>query len=734
MLDIIKQELINAGAFTSETHPLLKELAASIPNNSIPDRMKLTLAVSELVLFASQFRRNIAHWNGSFIPINAITFCLSSSGSGKDSSVNALRKCFHTGYHKFDEKRKLNAKLEAIRQAAEAGESEPNQQSTWKKYYLEPNPLFTAPSTVEGYIQHLNELDEAGMASGSVFSGEIGSELISSPVIQPLLQFLAEVYDEGSKEVKIIKNKEAQSKAIKNLPVSALFVGSQANILYDESVKNKFKLEFSTKLARRSFFNFNPEKITSPEFKSISDLLKYELNLETQALAARQRVDTTISSITDYQLSKLQHPIQVAEKTVELFLLYKRYNDELSNTISPLTPISKLVRLHCQWKALKLAGAFAFINQHEQIEPIDYIHAINFTELLDKDMQNFEIELVKEPYEVFATYMNSIAVNDKASISLHQLRKQGYIPLSGKPDIRMQELVYLAASYDTDGLYTIEGNSINFERIIKTEVNGVSFLPVYGDKDQRAKMCASGYEFAEVSFADLAELLSGDYAYSPFKFQDGIRSTSSIISGCKWICLDIDKTTISDTDAHYLLQEFNHHIVRTSDSNNPYKYRLLLELDSYVDISDKVWKPFIKSIAEYFALPVDSLPKAQIFFSYAGRPVLSVTNKKPVEVRDHLMIATAVEPRPEPSKLPPSTKKSQLSNIRDLLWYAFEAREGEGSLSLIRALHHLKDLGATPEIAEQAVREINDYWIYPIDETRFERTILAQIPKIWSTP
>ncbi len=38
----------------------------------------------------------------------------------------------------------------------------------------------------------------------------------------PLLNMISELYDEGSKEVKIVKARENQSKEVKNLPVSAL--------------------------------------------------------------------------------------------------------------------------------------------------------------------------------------------------------------------------------------------------------------------------------------------------------------------------------------------------------------------------------------------------------------------------------------------------------------------------------------------------------------------------------
>ena len=462
-------------------------------------------------------------------------------------------------------------------------------------------------------------------------------------------------------------------------------------------------------------------------------MLDFELEQENNALIARHQLEVKFSEITDYQLNKLKDPIHVSTEVINLFLLYKRYNLEMSELISGLYPISKLVRMHLQWKALKLAGAIAFFNKHEEITLDDYVSAINFTEMLDNDMQMFEIELVKEPYELFVSYMNSLAKSNKSSISLHQLRKLGYIPLNGKPEQRMKELIKLAASYDKDGIYTLEDNAINFEKIIKTTGNGVSYLSISGDKEYRAQHCTYGYEYIEIEFADLANLLTDDYAYSPFEFKDGIRGKDNLVGGCKWICLDVDKSTLTDEEVHFLLQNFNHHIVRTSNKDNPYKFRILLELDSYVAVPDKAWKPFIKSICEYLAIEADQLPKAQIFFSYKDRDVLSNINAEPLAVKDHLMIAyDQASQKVDVIKLTPAQRKEHLANIRDTFWYLYEAEDGQGSISMIRAIKHMKDLGASKEQTYDLINDANEYWIFGMEQERLEKTIYSQIERTFN--
>ena len=193
MLNLLHEDLTACGAFSGTLPSIVKQVVDSINNPLIPYRMKLTIAASELVFFTSNFRRNIRHWNGSFIPINAISFTISKSGSGKDSARNSALKCFKEGYSLIEEKRKQVATANAIKQAQSAGKPEPQSFESYHEYYRSPNPLFVAPSTSEGFIQHLNDLDTAGIGAGFIYAGEVGSEMATSSVFIDNIKLLAEL-------------------------------------------------------------------------------------------------------------------------------------------------------------------------------------------------------------------------------------------------------------------------------------------------------------------------------------------------------------------------------------------------------------------------------------------------------------------------------------------------------------------------------------------------------------
>ena len=748
MLELLEKELRDEGIFDNQLPPILGEMVKSIDNNMVPYRMKLTLAVSELMLFASHLRRNINHWNGSIIPINTITFSVAASGFGKDSSVNALRKCFKDGYAILDKKRKAIATQRAINLAKLEGKPNYDEWATYKEFYIKPNPLFVAPSTPEGFIQHLNDLDEAGTGAGFIYSGEFGAELANSPVIIENIKLLAEMYDEGSKEVKILKSRENQSKEIKNLPVSALFVGSQDNLLFNESIKALFKREFSTKLARRSFFNFSPEVIKPLDYSNGDDMIEAEIASEEAAKEARAIVNDKVADITKTNMETVGTALDVDPEVRRLFLKYKRYNFEKSELIKSMYPIAKITRTHLQWKALKLAGAIAIFNEHNAITKADYTAAIGFVELLDKDMQMFEAELVKEPYENFCDFMHAHAENNKYNIGLHTLKKLGYIPNTGNPTTKMKDLVHLAASYDPNGIYTVCEEGICYEEIVKTTVAGVSYVEVDNSgvidaiangaskdrvTEEKGKVGASadtGFQFYETYFEELGSMLYEDFAYSPFRFKDGKRGKDNIITGCKWVVLDVDTSSITDTEAHLLLSDINHHIARTSDKNNPFKFRIILELDSIVDISNQQWRFFIQSIASDLAITCDNLPKSQIYFSYAGegREVLSVLDAEPLSPKQHIIFASEAGANADNKTKSLSTKEQKTLLADELTTFeqAFNAENGAGSRKLIWAAKYAKELGMGNDEIEGLIHRINNYWLESMSEDRLEATIFSQ--------
>jgi len=749
MLEMYKNELESKGAFTKELPNIIKTLNNVIPNDRMPERMKAVISVSELVTFASQFRRNMWHWDGFELPINSISFLVAGSGTGKDSGVKAVRRAFAPAYDMIDDKRKELAKQNAIALAREAGIENPTDYEDYKDFYKPPVPVYIAPTTPEGMIEHINRITEHPVGAGSMYSGEIGDQLATSGNIDKIIESISEIYDTGDKEVIFTKGAQYRSKEIVSTPFSALFAGSPDYILYDAAVKRKFIFAFGSKLARRSFFAYIHELLPKPQFSSPKESVNHKRKLVDAANKIREQVAEESKKLAEYHLSKGNTCLSIDDEVFYLFDSYLNYNEEYANTMDRQYRLSILVREHLQWKALKLAGALAMFRYHDTVTGKDYIDAIRICEILDKDMARFEADLMKEAYETFSDHIRSLAKDGKAFLNLHTLRKSKYITTSGNPTQKMKELASLAASYDTEGIYTASAKGITYEKIQPVDTIRISYKPIDNSaiykiienggshKDLQnakaaiAKTISNGLTNDETTFDQLIKLLKGDYAYSPFQFKNGERSKENLIPGTKWLVLDIDDSTITMEEAHFLLQDINHYVTTSSNKDNMFKFRVIVELDSAVDVDPITWKHFYKSIADDLALKVDEVPQSQIFYSYSKGVILSTLDKEPIKVRDHLMYAInlATEKPKIEKPLSTSEKRAALADPYVTFNYAYECpNDGTGSRKLIRAAKHAYgQLGLTKEETIDLIRDINNYWVMPMPEERLENTILSQI-------
>lgn len=742
MLAQTKELLKQEGAFTGEQNKYLRNVIEAISFPTIDPRMKSVVAVAQVTAFASQFRRNIKLWDEhTEVPINAISFVITGSGAGKDSSVKAARKCFKSGYKVIEQASEAAAVAEAQQLAKDEGLPNPKDEAIYRAFLKPVPPIDIMPTTGPGLIQHINDIGDIGVGAGFMYSGEFSDELAYNQDMVENIKTLSEIYDTGDKEVKYTKTVESRSKAITGQPVSALFVGSPGHILYDEATKKKFHIAFMSKLARRSWFCYAPDKIEEEVFDNLDDFWAYEEAIEVASKQARIGMDLETHTIAEHHVQKLGQDITVSKEVERLYKTYKRYNNDVADLLPNQESTYALIRRHLQWKALKLAGAYVIMDRQDEITPKYFIEAIRFCEILDKDMEEFERDLNKAPHELLVDFFHTKTLVDGASeISTHDLKKQGFMNNVSKNKLR--EMVSLCAGYDKESVYSIinDGAAIHYEPIVKTDVINVTYKEIdcsslnkaiqvqdY-DKARQAKHDIAttvnyGFESADTTFADLPLLLEHDYAFSPFKFKDGVRRKENLESGTKWVVLDIDESPLSAEEAHMMIGDINHHIALTSDNNNQFKFRVLLELDSEVHLNAIAWKYFYLKIADDLGLKADPLPQAQIFYSYGGRTVYSNLEAKAIETRDYLMYAKdmATDRESQSKVMSNAQRRAQLNDPTTTFEYAFEARYGEGSRSMYRMMRHAQDLGADLGEVLQLLDDVNTYWESPMNDERMEK-------------
>jgi hypothetical protein len=151
-----------------------------------------------------------------------------------------------------------------------------------------------------------------------------------------------------------------------------------------------------------------------------------------------------------------------------------------------------------------------------------------------------------------------------------------------------------------------------------------------------------------------------------------------------------------------------------------------MELDSIVDIDERMWKEFLTEIGEELGLVVDILPQSQIFMSYKDRTVFKQLEGETLQTKYLIERAAArIRDKPKPvTSLPKAQKDTKLQDPRETFFFAFEAENGQRSVLMYRALAYAIDLGAGEEYVETLANEINDYWVDSMDEDRLNRTLI----------
>ena len=691
----------------------------------IPFKLKLAITLSELTSFVSHLRKPIELYDGTLVPTNAIVFALSGSGTSKDKSLNAIRRSLEKGYTQIEDQRKEFAKKKAERKALIEGDSATN----WQKYYSAPKPLQAGLGTVEGLLDHFADIASNPLGAGSITSTEIGAELQTNGAMTDIIKTVSQLYDLGKISAKIIKSAENQTQAIDGLPVNALLFGAQEALLFNAEIKARFRLVFNTQLARRSIFTYTPEAPKRLNITSVDQLYVQKEKERARVLAAQDAMNNLTEHLVEHTN---QEPMPITPDANKLFDVYLEYNALVSDDLPNKYPISKLSRKHKQWLALKLAGVYTILHGRDELDEEMYSYAINTVELLSPDLAAFERELVKEPYEQLADMCKFNAEEGEYWMSLHDLRKSGYITGTGASKGKLEELAKLASSYDETGRYTIDKNGIHYAEIIKTDIVGTSYV-IFSDipegeeiKSYMGRNCHNGFEFLETGFEDIEDLLKYNAAYGSFKFKDGIRSKANVEGGTKFVILDVDKSCLTDVEAHTLLEEYNHYVVRTSDPDNEFKFRVILELDSVVVVDEFVWKAFLEEIGDHLGLIIDLLPQSQVYFSFENREILKQFKGETLETKDLLeKAALRVADKPKTVLDMPSKEKSlKLADPQTTFMFAYEAEPGERSIKMYRALALAIDLGADKDYLTNLADKINRYWIEPMDAERLNRTLL----------
>ena len=681
-LELVTRELNKLGAFDGKPNSIAKRMTELL-GETVPFSMSLAIANYTMATFVGHFHYKIELSQDNLIPMNVIIFVLAKSGAKKTSSMLKLEKSVKHGYEIINNHRYAQAK-------AFAEENDCNMQRI--------NPLSNALATEAGMIKRLNDFKKEGIGLPSLYVDEISTELASNADMIPNIKLVAQLFDVGDMKSKPLKDSSNQSDEVVGMGMNALFIGSEHGILEDESVLRKFETEFISKLARRSMFIYPKFEDAKKDVESIEAIFQEVYKNDDKSHELNSEINRIAKQIAESSLLNDFNNMKMSKECSDMYILYTIYCEEITpNDVEAVA----LEQQHRHWKALKLAGVYAVFNRHTFIEVQDLIEAIYVVELTGKDIGLFVEKANRLPYEILlAHYQEGGEV-----LTVHDMVKKKWIT---RPSA-VKDMLYLANSKaGKNGMFEqSESDEITYKSFNTKDGLGISFIQVSGTKEQRATKTATGYTYKKTTFDKIGWALKNDVAYCPFEFKGGIRGKDYIISGADFIVLDVDNSEYTDTECSDMLADYNHIIARTS-SNSPYKYRVLLPTDVTIDIENDKWKPFMKKVSEHLGIEIDLLPKAQIYYGYAGREL--IINDVGYDLEASELAKNIDASSPKVKQLKPHHLPDAWDDRMNLFSNAYNAKAGDGlHNNLWYATASAHDMGFTLEQGFALLDDIVDY-------------------------
>lgn len=713
---LLEKYLKDNGALRPIIDDKVKKIV-NILDSKLTYPMKIQLVSHFFCVWASQFRIPI-RLEGQDIPINAISFLFSYSGSGKDTTITFIKNIFKKSFERVKDT------LNMINQ--EQAEIKASKVKNGKvESFLTPiPPLEIGISTPEGLMKSLDNLNQFNFGSLNINTNEFMNELASSNAnVLNLMSNIAEMYDIGYKNSKQLKNKENEISTIEGIFLSALFTSS-FNILQDNYTRNKLINEFKSRFARRSSVTFNNVVEDSSEIKDLDKWLEATQLRNKEKESFIETFSEYFYQLTNQTLMSGIVEIQMNDEADKLFYAYRQYCNEIGKTHNNIDNVFADINYTNRFfQALKLSGALTLVNNRTTIDKDTLAKAINIIEIINQDIKLFENELNKDSYEIIIDYCHSVN-EDTVEVPIHTLKRANLLT-SRQVKQELDNLATLANSKDEEGIYEINPDYtiLKFKIVKKTNEYGVSYLPLPSDnKDVNKTRCDSGYKYSKVEFNRLANMLKGNFAYSAFEFLKGKRSKENCIPICNMIIFDIDNSEVSIHEAHNMLADMKHIVCTTSDKENIYKFRIILPFDAEIEISNLIWNKLVGQIAKDFLLGMqaDILPQAQIFFAYKDSIVLMNEIGDTIKIKDYVSNIKAGKLLTD---LTPKEKHEKLDNCYATFNYAYHLNKGSRNKALIRVINDAFDLNASFEQCFDLVKEINSTFNPPLEDKDFKNVL-----------
>lgn len=541
---------------------------------------------------------------------------------------------------------------------------------------------------------------------------EIASNLLGSV---DLLTLFLELYDQGMVKQKLTKNTADNTRGEDlpgRTPSNMLLFGTPSKLFDGGTVEDNFNDFLEIGYARRCMFAMGTTKTVD------------KLLVRTPAEIYQDLINpvnaTTLSKWSDYFTQLAEEDMYGwtvtldDDEAIEL-LTYKLVCENLAEKLADNDHIGKAEMSHRYFKALKLAGAFAFI----QMESV-----------ISKETLYQAIKLVEESGDAF----NKLRTRDKAYVRLAKYIAAMDTELTHADLVEALPFYKSTASARTEMM--VLASAWGYKRHIvirKTQVDGIELFRGETLKETNIDeiMCAYSEDFAynyEHTLAPFNELTvlatTPDIHWTNHGFVGGHRNEANVIQGFNLIVIDVDGGVNAEY-CHQLLKDYKHIIYTTKRSTEEdNRFRLLLPMNYILKLDADDYREFMAAITNWLPFHIDEGAN-QRSRKWLSNPTGTCIVNEDGELLDVMPFI------PKTTKYEQTAQQTKMISSMDNLerWFANRVTlYGRNNQILCYALA-LKDAGMAHIDVVSKTKAFNAKLPSPLNKAELDSTVLVTLAK-----
>ena len=699
-------------------HPAAEKLVEILCNktqNSNPLFFRVLVGY-HFSLIAAQMRTTIVTHDRGDIPVNMYAINLGTSGSGKGFSTNIIEtqvtNQFRTRFleETFPLLAEQNLPKLSLKRANRKG-VDPDEEllRVQKEFDSLGNIVFSFDSGTPAAVKQMrHKLLMANAGSVNLQIDEIGSNLLSN--VDVLTTFL-ELYDVGRIKSKLIKNTAdsiRNEEIVGQTPTNMMLFGTPSKLFNGGKEEEEMHSMLDTGYARRCYFGYSqpsnedveltPEQVYDQLTDKTSNKFLESLSDQLDHLADIINVDKKLLMTKATSLELIEYRIKCEKR---------------AKAMSEHEEVKKAEISHRYFKALKLAGAYAFIDGSSELTVEHLHHAIK---LAEESGEAFDLMMTRDrPYVRLAKYIATC----KRDVTQADLVED--LPFYRGAAGAKSEMMTLATAYGyknniiikksfADGIEFIRGETLqasDLNRMILSYSNDIT----------------EEYQNERAPFDQLDKLmLQPSMHWVNHHLTGGYRNEENAIAGFSMVVIDVDGGVNMST-VRMLLKDYKYLMYTTKrHTDEEHRFRIVMPINYELKLDAREFKEFMSNIFEWLPFEVDAATNQ--------RARKWMTNAGNLEFNDGIVL----DELPFIPKTSKNEERKQLMNDQQSMdnlerWIINNTGDGNRNNMVLRYAMILVDGGFDFEKVRQKVLSLNEKLADKLDEAEVMGTIMVSVMK-----